>query len=109
MASRGKALLPDDLDLDATRAQPGAASRPPFLHEQPPELPPAIPGHLKERAVATTLYLLPGDHLRLRTMALKRNVSFQTLMLDAIDLLLKREGEGAVTRWETRRKARMEG
>jgi hypothetical protein len=31
------------------------------------------------------------------------------LMLDAIDLLLKREGEGAVTRWETRRKARMEG
>jgi hypothetical protein len=61
---------------------------------------------LKDKAVATTLYLLPDDHLRLRTMALRRNVSFQTLMLDALDLLLEREGEARVARWETRRKVR---
>jgi len=56
--------------------------------------------------VATTLYLLPADHVRLRRMALERNVSFQTLMLDAIDMLLDRQGEPSVRRWETRRKTR---
>ena len=35
-----------------------------------------------------------------------RDVSFQTLMLDAIDLLLAREGEQQVGRWETQRRAR---
>ncbi|MBV8613768.1 MAG: hypothetical protein JOY66_08340 [Acetobacteraceae bacterium] len=114
--ARGKPLLPDDLDLDALRAPPGAAPRPPFLHEQaeppsasapPPPSPDPVAGQgLKDRAVATTLYLLPADHVRLRRMALERNVSFQTLMLDAIDMLLDRQGEPPVRRWETRRKVR---
>jgi hypothetical protein len=99
--------------LDALRAPPGAAPRPPFLHEQakPPELPipapePAASQNLKDKAVATTLYLLPADHVRLRRMALERNVSFQTLMLDAIDMLLEGQGEPPVRRWDTRRKIR---
>lgn len=114
--ARGKPLLPDDLDLDAIRARPGEAPRPPFLHEQaelpaPPKPPPALPESaagrgLKDKAVATTLYLLPADHVRLRRMALERNVSFQTLMLDAIDMLLERQNEPSVTRWETRRRVR---
>jgi len=61
---------------------------------------------LKEKAVSTTMYLLPEDHRRLRRMAIDHNVSFQTLMLDSIDLLLAREGEEPVGRWETRRKVR---
>ncbi len=112
--ARGKPLLPDDLDLDARRATPGAAPRPPFLHERaepaaPPAPSPPTPAAgqgLKDKAVATTLYLLPADHVRLRRMALERNVSFQTLMLDAIDMLLDRQGEPPVRRWETRRKVR---
>lgn len=114
--ARGKSLLPDDLDLDALRAPPGAAPRPPFLHEQAeplaPSTPPPAPSEaaavrgLKDKAVATTLYLLPADHVRLRRMALERNVSFQTLMLDALDMLLGRQDEPPVTRWDTRRKVR---
>jgi hypothetical protein len=30
----------------------------------------------------------------------------QTLILDALDLLMAREGQGPVERWETRRKER---
>lgn len=64
------------------------------------------PGGLKARAVATTLCLMPADHRRLRKLAVDRDVSMQTLLLDAIDLLMEREGQGAVERWETRRKER---
>src|SRR3954447_927968 len=106
-----KSVLPADLDLDDVRAAPGAAARPPFLHEQtePAPAPPAPPaGGLKDRATATTLYLMPSDHRRLRKLAIDRDVSMQTLLLDAIDLLMAREGQGAVERWETRRKAATE-
>jgi hypothetical protein len=48
---------------------------------------------------------MPADHRRLRKLAIDRDVSMQTLLLDAIDLLMAREGQGAVERWETRRKA----
>jgi hypothetical protein len=99
-----KPVLPADLDLDDLRTAPGAAARPPFLHEQVGPTP-ASSGGLKERAAATTLYLMPADHRRLRKLAIDRDVSMQTLLLDAIDLLMAREGQGAVERWETRRKA----
>jgi hypothetical protein len=59
---------------------------------------------LKERAAATTLYLMPADHRRLRKLAIDRDTSMQTLILDALDLLLARENEPPVERWETRRK-----
>ena len=97
-----KPVLPADLDLDEVRTSPGAAERPAFLHEQA-ELAPSS-GGLKERAAATTLYLMPADHRRLRVLAIDRGVSMQTLILDALDLLMSREGQGPVERWETRRK-----
>jgi hypothetical protein len=49
---------------------------------------------------------MPVDHRRLRKLAIDRDVSMQTLLLDAIDLLMAREGQGFVERWETRRKER---
>src|SRR3954447_15646090 len=109
-----KSVLPQDLDLDGIIAAPGAAPRPAFLHEQAEPAPaptpaPAPPGGLKERATATTLYLMPADHRRLRKLAIDRDVSMQTLILDAIDLLMEREGEGPVERWETRRKRESAG
>ena len=83
----------------------GGAARPPFIHEVEPAPAPSSAG-LKERATATTLYLMPADHRRLSKLAIDRDVSMQTLLLDAIDLLMAREGQGAVERWETRRKER---
>jgi hypothetical protein len=84
------------------RAQPhddsGARSTPPS------GIGDAGKGGLKATAVATTLYLLPADHKRLRRLAIDRNVSFQTLALDAFDLLLQSLDEEPVGRWETRRK-----
>lgn len=97
-----KSVLPADLDLDEVRTAPGTATRPAFLHEQGEPAPP--PNGLKERAAATTLYLMPADHRRLRVMAIERDVSMQTLILDALDLLMAREGQVLVERWETRRK-----
>ena len=99
-----KPVLPPDLDLDEVRTAPGAAARPAFLHEQAEPAPSS--GGLKERAAATTLYLMPADHRRLRVLAIDRGVSMQTLILDALDLLMAREGQGPVERWETRRKER---
>jgi hypothetical protein len=108
MTRKPKAVLPADLDLDAARAAPGAAGRPAFIHEATPAPAPAPAptGGLKERAVATTLYLMPADHRRLRVMAIDKGVSMQTMVLDALDLLMAREGQPPVERWETRRKER---
>jgi hypothetical protein len=107
MVQRRPALFPSDLDLEAARAAPGAGRPQRAFHELAQcASPVSADGRLKERAVATTLYLLPEDHRRLRRMAIDRDISFQSLMLDAIDLLLTREGEDQVTRWETRRKVR---
>jgi hypothetical protein len=103
MAGKPRTVLPADLDLDEVRATPGAATRPAFLHEQA-EPAPAPANGLKERAAATTLYLMPADHRRLRKLAIDRDMSMQTLILDALDLLLARENEPPVERWETRRK-----
>ena len=103
MARKAKPLLPADIDLDTARAAPGAAERPAFLQEQVQVVP---AGGLKERAAATTLYLMPADLRRLRKMAIDGDVSMQTLTLDALDLLMAREGEPPVERWETRRKGK---
>lgn len=99
--ARGSVLPKDTLDLDDLRAPAGGARPQPYFHEQPTQN-----GDLKSRASATTLYLMPADHKRLRKIALEKGVSFQTMMLDAIDMLLAKEGEPPVERWDTRRKAR---
>lgn len=118
MANRRKgALLPEDLDLDALRATPGGGRPPPAFHERAAAAPALSPAPaiafegdeqrtLKEKAVATTLYLLPADHKRLKKLAVDRDGSLQTLVLDALDLLLAREGQAPVERWDTRRKIR---
>jgi hypothetical protein len=103
MTRKPKSLLPADLDLDEVRTAPGSATRPAFFHEQV-EQPSVQVGGLKERATATTLYLMPADHRRLRKLAIDRDVSMQTLILDAIDLLMAQAGEMPVERWETRRR-----
>jgi hypothetical protein len=103
MARKPRAVLPPDLDLDDILTAPGTAARPAFLHDQA-EREPAPLGGLKDRAAATTLYLMPMDHRRLRKLAIDRGVSMQTLILDALDLLMTRENEAPVERWETRRK-----
>ena len=110
--AKSRQTLASDLDLDSLKAPAGAASPQRFIHEQPPravEAPapaPASEGLLKARAVATTLYLLPDDHKRLRHLCSERGVAAQTLLLDAIDLLFAQAEEAPVTRWETRRKVR---
>jgi hypothetical protein len=105
-----KPLLAADLDLPDTlpRAQPGHAVPPPAFHETPamPAGPAPAPGGIKQAAIATTLYLLPDDHKRLRHLAADRGVAAQSLLLDAIDMLFAAAGEGPVTRWETRRRSR---
>lgn len=102
-SKKGDALLPDDLDLEDLRAIPGAGKPQAAFHERPSA---SVEKPLKERAIATTLYLLPNDHLRLKIIAARRGVSLQTLALDALDLLLRREGEVSVERWDTRRRIR---
>ena len=101
MNRKPRAVLPLDLDLDQVRTAHGAAAKPAFLHEQV-----APSGGIKEQAAATTLYLMPNDHRRLRVLAINRGVSMQTLLLDALDLLMAGEGQQPVERWETRRRRR---
>ena len=118
---KGKLHLPADLDLDTMMAKPGAGRPPPAFHEASTTLPSPTPvpvpteitppgirptADLKAKAIATTLYLLPGDHRRLRRLAADREVAAQTLLLDAIDMLFAQDGQGPVQRWEPRRKAR---
>jgi len=111
--AKSRQTLASDLDLDSLKAPAGAASPQRFIHEQParvasetPAPAPTSEGLLKRRAIATTLYLLPDDHKRLRHLCSERGVAAQTLLLDALDLLFAQAGEAPVTRWETRRKVR---
>src|SRR3978361_1756119 len=107
MTRKSKTVLPADLDLDDVLTAPGTAERPAFLHEQPAPTPaPTTTGGVKASTVATTLYLMPADHRRLRVLALERNASRQTLLLDALDLLMADVGQPPVERWGTRRKER---
>ncbi len=107
MIRKSKTVLPADLDLDDVLTAPGTAKRPAFLHEQPAPAPAsATTGGVKASTVATTLYLMPADHRRLRVLAIERNASMQTLLLDALDLLMADVGQPPVERWGTRRKER---
>ena len=122
MMAKGKLHLPADLDLDTVVAKPGAGRPPAAFHEEPIVSPPptSVPvpietiassgvrqiTDLKTKAIATTLYLLPEDHRRLRRLAADHEVAAQTLLLDAIDMLFMKNGQGPVQRWEPRRKVR---
>ncbi len=52
------------------------------------------------------IYLLREDHRRLRMLAAEEETSFQALVLDGIDAVLKQRGREPVSRWEPRRKVR---
>jgi hypothetical protein len=104
-----KPVLAVDLDLPdepLPRAIPGQAKPPPAFHETPVRSAPAPSLGVKESTIATTFYLLPDDHRRLRRLAADRGVAAQQIMMDALDTLFARAGEPPVTRWETRRRQR---
>ena len=100
-----KPVLPADLDLDDLRTAPGAAARPPFLHEQVEPTPASSAGGLKERATATTLYLMPADHRRLRKLAIRPGCEHADPHARCHRPADGTGRAGAVERWETRRKA----
>ena len=105
-------MLPDDLDVDDLRSRPGAAVPQPAFHEAPAASSPApvptaeAPAGLKTSAVNMSIYLLPGDHRRLRMLAAAEETSIQALVMDGIDTVLKARGQEPVSRWEPRRKVR---
>jgi hypothetical protein len=104
-----KQLLATDLDLAAEalpRAVPGQAKPPAAFHEAPPRVPALPAGGIKAATIATTFYLLPEDHRRLRRLAADRGVAAQTILFDALDQVFAGAGEAPVTRWETRRRVR---
>jgi len=103
-----KPVLPSDvdLDLDTVRAPPGSARPQPAFHETPAQLAPEGKPGLKEHAVNMSIYILPGDHRRLRVLAAQEDTSIQALVLDGIDAVLRQRGQEPVTRWEPRRKPR---
>jgi hypothetical protein len=101
-----KPLLATDLDLPT--ALPGQAKPPAPFHETAPQVAeqPAPAGGIKGKAIASTFYLLPEDHRRLRRLAADRGVAAQTILQDALDAVFAAAGEPPVTRWEPRRKTR---
>ena len=64
------------------------------------------PCPLKDRAVGMTIYLLPGDHRRLRMLAAAEDSTLQGLVMDALDMLMGCRGQTPVERWTQRRKHR---
>lgn len=68
------------------------------------EADPDRPAPIKGRAVATTVYLLPEDHRRLRILCAEKEVSFQTLFMDALDRQLAADGHSPLERWNARRR-----
>jgi len=108
-AKRKPGLAVDmDLDLDAMRARPGGAAPQAPIHEVPvtPSGEARTTANLKENAVNMSIYLLPGDHRRLRQLAAAEDTSIQALVMDGIDNLLQQRGMPPVARWESRRKQR---
>jgi hypothetical protein len=112
MAARKPVFPPGIVDIgvdELRQAEPGAARPPRAFHEHPAaaEPPPTqATKSVKETAVATTVYLLPDDHRRLRILAAERGVAAQQLVMDALDRLFEDAGLARLERWNTRRKAR---
>jgi len=100
-------LLASDLDLpaDLPRAKPGEARPPAAFHDVPKPAPVSIRG-VKESTIASTFYLRPDDHKRLRRLAADRGVAAQSLLMDALDMLFAEAGEPPVSRWDARRRPR---
>lgn len=59
---------------------------------------------IKGRAVATTVYLLPEDHKRMRIACAEMEISFQTMFMDAMDKALMERHMPPLERWPARRR-----
>ncbi len=70
-----------------------------------PEAPPIpeaarIAGGIKAATIGTTVYLLPGEHKRVRRLALDLDVpSVHELLLLGLDRLLAEQGQGTIERY----------
>jgi hypothetical protein len=63
---------------------------------QPPPLPTTRPPRLKERTHAVSVYLEPPVFERLRVLAFEERTKMHTLMLEAVDLLIKKRGQPSI-------------
>jgi hypothetical protein len=83
---------------------PRPAAPPPAL---PAQLAPVVvaagaerPGGIKAATIGTTVYLLPGEHKRVRRLALDMDVpSVHELLLLGLDRLLAERGEPQIERY----------
>jgi len=101
----------NSVDLGDIEAKPGAGQVQEAFHDKSEitlsaSQPEARKPDIKARAVSMTLYLMPGDHKRLRRLAIDKDAAVQTLLLNAIDRLFAENEMPPVERWETRRKNR---
>ena len=79
-----------------------AAAPAPTAGTQSPAPPPT--GGIKAATVGTTVYLLPGEHKRVRRLALDLDVSVHELLLLGVDRLLAERGEPPVRRYSEPRR-----
>jgi hypothetical protein len=81
-----------------TAPEPQPVSEPPVVHLRPRAEPPrkSATGTLKERAHQLSVYLEPEVYDRLRDIAHEERTKLHTLVLEAIDMLLKRRGQPSI-------------
>ena len=89
-AAPARATPVEDLPRPASAATPAPAPRP--------------IGGIKAATVGTTVYLLPGEHKRVRRLALDLDVSVHELLLLGLDRLLAERGEAPVRRYSEPRR-----
>jgi hypothetical protein len=96
-AAPARATPVEDLPRPASAAAPA-----PTAGTQQPAAPPT--GGIKAATVGTTVYLLPGEHKRVRRLALDLDVSVHELLLLGLDRLLAERGEPPVRRYSEPRR-----
>jgi hypothetical protein len=90
-------IAPDVAPAAVPEAPPPIAAEPERLHvvERPAPMP-ARPPRLKERTHATSVYLEPPVFDELRALVYEERTKMHTLMLEAVDLLLKKRGRPSI-------------
>jgi hypothetical protein len=79
---------------DLPPAPPPEPERVVALHQPRPAQ--ARPPRLKERTHAVSVYLEPPVFERLRVLAFEERTKMHALMLEAVDLLLKKRGQPSI-------------
>jgi hypothetical protein len=87
-------VAPAIVTEDPTPAPPPEPERVVTLPQYQPA-PPRRP-RLKERTHAISVYLEPPVFERLRVLAFEERTKMHTLMLEAVDLLLKKRGQPSI-------------